>query len=111
MNKIRALYSSKVFICIYISVSECFLLVYVFFYVSIQTTLFFFGGGNVRGRVDVRLSFGISAFLLYLSPSSSFLPVSFSSVSPFPLIVHNPEKLKHILDYLLYFIWCYGVLT
>ena len=63
----------------------------VFFYVSIQE-LFFVGVGRVRSRVHLCLSFGFSVFFFTSHGLPLSLSVSSSSVSFFPLIVHNPGK-------------------
>lgn len=70
-------------------------------------------GRSIGGRVHVCLSFGVSVFFPFpfIVFFSFCLSVSFSSVSSFPSIVHNTEKLQHALDYLFHFIWCHGVLT
>lgn len=104
-------YSARVSIYIFISVSEC-LFVSLCLSVSTCTTLFWWGGG-VRGRVCMCLCLGLSVFSPYLIVFLFFLPLCLIlvSISPFPLIIHNTEKPKLILDYLLYFIWCYCVFT
>lgn len=105
------LYSAKVCICIFISVSECLFLCVCLSFCLYSYNSFLGLGGGVGGRVCVSAPWSMCVFSL---PLIVFLPFCLSalfSVSSFPLIIHNTEKLKHISDYLLYFIWCYGVLT
>lgn len=79
---------------------------------SLLVQLFLWLRRVVRGSLCVSAPRSL-CFLLTSNCLPFFLPICLIvfSVSSFPLIILNREKLKHILDYLLYFVWCYCALT